>query len=205
MKHLYKLHYVLIFMSVLVLSSCNSSPLKNVSTENLLSNCTNSTESYSVVSQEPELSTSSTGLSTAFIPFELLYVPEKGGTFKAWEDKNSITDDTSAQYKLLQTSSVDGQGFMRLGESYLVAMGTYYGQYIGQNLTITLSTGVAFDVVIGDVKDDKNTIDGMVCRENSSIVEFIIDKSVMKYSDYSQGNLSHMGFEGYIISIARFK
>lgn len=205
MKYLYKLHYVLILMSVLVLSSCNSSPLKYANTENLLSNCTNGTESYSVVSQEPELSTSSTELSTAFVPFELLYVPEKGGTFKAWEDKNSITDKTSAQYALLQTSSVDQQGFMRLGESYLVAMGTYYAQYIGQNLTITLSTGVSFDVVIGDIKDDKNTIDGMVCKANNSVVEFIIDRSVMKYSDYSQGNLSHMGFEGYIVSIVRFK
>lgn len=205
MNHLYKLHYVFILMSVLVLSSCNSSPLKNVNAENLLSICTNSTESYSIVSQEPELSTSSTELSTAFIPFELLYVPEKGGTFKSWEDKNSITDKTSAQYALLQTSTVDGQGFMRLGESYLVAMGTYYGQYIGQNLTIMLSTGVTFDVVIGDVKDDKDTIDGMVCKANNSMVEFIIDRSVMKHSDYSKGNLSHMGFEGYIISIARFK
>jgi len=192
-------------MSVLVLSSCNSSPVKYANTENLLSNCTNSTESYSVVSQEPELSTSSTELSTAFVPFELLYVPEKGGTFKSWEDKNSITDKTSAQYALLQTSTVDGQGFMRLGESYLVAMGTYYGQYIGQNLTIMLSTGVTFDVVIGDVKDDKDTIDGMVCKANNSVVEFIIDRSVMKYSDYSKGNLSHMGFEGNIVAIARFK
>ena len=142
--------------------------------------------------------------SSSYIDIDLLDLPKgSDGSFKAWEDKDSITRKDSDQYKLLQLAEPNQYGFMCYDGYYLVAMGTYYAHNIGDRLIVCFENGVSIPVIIGDVKDDKDTVDGMYCKHNASIIEFIIDKTVMKKEYWIQGDLSCLGFEGSITMIRR--
>lgn len=141
---------------------------------------------------------------SSYVDIDLLLLPRgSDGSFKAWEDKLSITDKTSAQYALILKSETNPYGFVCYDGYYLVAMGTYYAHNIGDKFIVCFDNCVSIPVMIGDVKADKDTVDGMYCIHNGSIIEFIIDKSVMKKEYWIQGDLSCLGFEGKITMIRR--
>jgi hypothetical protein len=109
-----------------------------------------------------------------------------GGAFKAYERVDKITLKTSKQYYLKQLYWTDSEGFCRFNQMYVVAMGSKWGQRIGQIFTIELSgkyvefdgasrwvEGRTFKAILGDVKRDSDVIDG-VCKTNGSIIEFIV-------------------------------
>ena len=97
----------------------------------------------------------------------------------------AITSKGSPQYKLQAQAYTDEQGFRRIGEYYLVAMGQYYGM-TGDKLLITLSSGLQYKVMIGDSKAKPHTTNGYKVGLDGSIVEFIVDKRVFKSSSLAQ-------------------
>jgi hypothetical protein len=116
---------------------------------------------------------------------------EVKGTFKAYMDYRTITDNTSKQSMLQGIAMTDSDGFRRFSGCYLVAMGSHYAKRIGERFFVQFENKTV-EVMIGDFKDDKHTIDGMYCKANGSIVEFIIDSKVMtheKLQEYFKGNI----------------
>lgn len=91
-------------------------------------------------------------------------------------------DITSPQYKLNKLCKTDKEGFRKLGEAYLVAMGTYYGNRddIGKLYYITFkcSNGkkVTIKAALGDIKSDKETdsLHQYHAHGDKSVVEFIM-------------------------------
>ena len=65
--------------------------------------------------------------------------------FKAYMDYRTITDTASRQYQLQQSAWTDDQGLRRLGEDYLVAMGTgWLNEGCGERFQVTLDSGAQF-------------------------------------------------------------
>ena len=95
-----------------------------------------------------------------------------GGAFKAFERVDKITLKTSKQYALKQLYWVDSEGFCRFNNMYVVAMGSKWGQRIGQIFTIEMESRT-IRAILGDVKRDSDVIDG-ICKTNGSIIEFIV-------------------------------
>ena len=133
-------------------------------------------------------------------------VPNGNTSMKTYMDYRTITDKSSKQYKLQQDNNVytDDEGFRKIEDKFIVAVGTYYGT-VGTELLIELSSGTVFEAIIGDLKADKHTdktnrqhkIDG-------SVVEFIVDTKklhpmVRKMGDCSYSKLHN--FKGNVVNI----
>ena len=60
---------------------------------------------------------------------------------KTYMDYRTITDKSSKQYKLQQDNNVytDDEGFRKIEDKFIVAVGTYYGT-VGTELLIELSS-----------------------------------------------------------------
>lgn len=140
-------------------------------------------ESSSAVSSEPTPTSTAAPTPTPTItPTEVVVDLNRNimalptgstGAFKAWESVDSITRKDSAQYALKQFYRFDSDGCARIGEYYAIAMGTFYAERIGETLIVEMESRT-IKIIIGDVKDDKDTVDRMYCRTNGSILEFII-------------------------------
>jgi len=128
------------------------------------------------------------------------------GEFKTYMDYRTITDRTSAQYKLQGMARTNEYGFRKVGNYYCVAMGTFYGKSIGQKFLVTLESGREIPCVLGDVKDDRHTDKNhQYIPVNGNIVEFIVDKRIMDPAVLKTGDVSGLMFEGRIIKIERMK
>ena len=150
---------------------------------------------------------------TADISNDILDVPNIDTSFKSYMDYKFITDKTSAQYILQQSAWTDDNGLRRFGDYYLVAMGTYYSNNIGDTFKITLDTGISFDVMIGDIKADEHTDDshkyspiynnkGNLIYAN--VIEFIVDTQTLDNQVRKLGTISgYDKFKGNIVSIEK--
>ena len=144
---------------------------------------------------------------THYIPLPTVYVempkfadlPDVPGTFKSWMDFRKITDRNSPQLSLQQLAHTNSKGFRVFNNRYMVALGTFYGKYIGQTFEITLTTGSKIKVVLGDYKANKDTDSKhQYGTHNKDIIEFIVDARKLQPG---LGDLSSMGLQGGIKSI----
>jgi hypothetical protein len=146
-----------------------------------------------VAREEPEVQTVTLPEITVTMPVypgEPIVEPVKtiGGGFKAIESVSNITRKSSAQWYLKQLYWVDSEGFCRFNEMYVVAMGSKYGQRIGQMFTIEMESRT-IKAVLGDVKRDSDVIDGK-CKTNGSIIEFIVsDMDGDRLQEIMQGEI----------------
>ncbi|MDR0903731.1 MAG: hypothetical protein LBM59_03790 [Ruminococcus sp.] len=111
-------------------------------------------------------------------------VPLQNSDFKAYMSYEKITDKTAPQWHYRQNAWTDINGLRRVGSDYLVAMGTYYTENVGERFKITLDTGNVFTVTIGDIKNpahtDRNNMYTSV-KDNygnfysANVIEFIVD------------------------------
>lgn len=133
----------------------------------------------------------------------LLIPPDATGLFKTYMDWKTITRQTSKQWHLQQLCYTDKPGFRRFNDDYLVALGTYYFDCIGERFLITLSSGRFFTATVGEEKADKDTDPTHRFSSHGNIVEFIIDDEVMDPAVLLSGDISSLGFQGDVISIRR--
>lgn len=149
------------------------------------------------------------------MPTETLDVPTCNSEFKTYMDYRCITDKTSAQYELQQFAWTDEDGFRRIGDDYIVAMGTYYSKNVGDRFKITLDTDNEITVIIGDIKQDAHT-DYLnqytpVYDENGiffsgNVLEFIVDTDVLSEMSQVLGTVGHHDYlNGNIKSIERIE
>lgn len=143
-------------------------------------------------------------------PTEALYVsldvPMSEGAntgFKSYMDFRAITNKRSMQYALQQEAETDPATGIRMKDGcYLVALGTFYAQSVGERFRITLSSGVRFDAMTGDIKADAHT-DPLHQHRNGNIVEFIVDTRKISRTCRVMGDMSYAGFDGRIASIEK--
>ena len=135
-------------------------------------------------------------------------IPSGDTAFKSYMSYRAITNTRSAQYQLQQKCWTDDEGLRRLNDDYVIALGTYYAEYIGERFKITLDTGESFTAVIGDFKADRHTdskhqyYDSGNGRKN--IVEFVVDTRELNRKARRMGDISYIsGFEGNIKSIEK--
>ena len=135
---------------------------------------------------------------------ESLPLPEVGGEKKTYMDFRSITRAGSAQLALQERAYTDNEGFRRINDFYMVALGTYYAQEIGQTYIIAFEDGSEIRAIVGDVKADEHT-DSMnqYHLRDGSIVEFIIDKKIMSYKVIQTGDCSWLIGHGAVTGIRR--
>ena len=149
------------------------------------------------------------------ISTETLDIPTCNTEFKTYMDYRCITDKTSAQYELQQFAWTDEDGFRRIGDDYIVAMGTYYAENVGDRFKITLDTDNEITVIIGDIKQDVHTdyfnqytpiYDENGIFFSGNVLEFIVDIDVLPKKPRRLGTVSYFdNLKGNIKSIERIE
>lgn len=107
---------------------------------------------------------------------------EDFGRTKTYEFYQQITSATAPQTKLNRVSDAytDNQGYRKILDYYLVAMGSYYGT-IGDVFEVELDTGRIILVIKGDTKADKDTdATHRYQASDLSVLEFICDRDTFK-------------------------
>lgn len=141
---------------------------------------------------------------------ESLPIPELSSSVKLYTDYKCYNIDGTAQKDMQSIANTDELGFRKLNGDYIVAMGTFYSEQVGNRFLITLENGNQFTVITGDIKADIHTDSKNMytpClnykEENcANVIEFIIDERVMDDDALSYGSMEwYEEFEGDIVSI----
>lgn len=140
-------------------------------------------------------------------------IPDYDTSFKTYMDYRTITDESSAQYMLQMEAYTDDMGLRKYEDHYIVAMGTYYSDNIGDTFKITLDNDTSFNVIIGDIKADCHTdsknMYSPVYDENgdfvsANVIEFIVDTKLIDKSVKNLGTMeAYDNFKGNIVKIER--
>lgn len=132
-------------------------------------------------------------------------VPKGDTAFKSYMSYRAITNTDSSQYKLQKRCWTDGNGLRRYKTYYVVALGSYYADHIGERFRITTTEGNEFECIVGDFKADRHTdslhqytpMEGRKC-----VVEFVVDTYILDKTAKKMGDISYIeGFGGDIESI----
>lgn len=138
-----------------------------------------------------------------YIRHNELDLPEEAdGKFKTYMDYRKITDKNSKQWELQQRAWTEERGFRKIGEHFLVAVGTFYADGVGKELLIEFEDGEQIKAIVGDIKQDKHT-DPMnqYVPVNGNIVEFIVDTKKLDPEVVRRGDVSLLGLNGKVKSI----
>lgn len=127
-----------------------------------------------------------------------------GGAFKSYTDYKCLSRK-SAQWKLQEQAYTDENGLRKIGDAYLVALGSYYGTTLGTKYTVTLANGNVFNIILCDCKQDRHTDSkNQVCLSNGSILEFYVDASKLPRSVKISGSIGSISFfSGNVVSIVQ--
>lgn len=142
-------------------------------------------------------------------------IPSGDTWFKSYMDHRAITDTSSKQYELQQNAFTDDNGLRKYGDYYLVAMGTYYAEEVGITFRITLDTGIEFNIMTGDIKNDLCTdkfnmytpvYDSSGDYISANVIEFIVDTDTLDSRVKKLGTISGYDFfKGNITNIERIE
>lgn len=117
-------------------------------------------------------------------------------------DYRKITDETTAQYRLQQECTTDSQGIRRYGDYICVALGSAYGQDIGDTWHVTLKCGAEFDIIYAEHKDDGVTdffghddvnYDEQDC---TNVIEFVVDEEKIPSAVEIAGTFTKLDYFG---------
>ena len=64
----------------------------------------------------------------------------------------------SNQYALQQLCKTDSDGFRKVDECYVIALGSYFDVEVGQKIDLVLENNEIIHCVIGDQKADKDSV-----------------------------------------------
>lgn len=122
----------------------------------------------------------------------------------------AITCKTSPQYRLQQEAYTDKESGIRMvDDCYLVAVGSYYADHVGEKLLVTMESGKQVLCMVGEFKSNRHTDpshryhtggyeDGVYYPGDGSVLEFVVDSSI-----YSTDKIPEV-FEGRIHSIRQY-
>lgn len=122
--------------------------------------------------------------------------------FKSYTNYHCLSR-SSAQWKLQEKAHTDNNGLRKIGNDYLVAMGSYYAKSLGDRFRITTSTGNVFTVMICDFKADSDTNSTHQYTSNGCMIEFYVDNNLNSKAK-QMGDISYIkGFSGNITKVER--
>lgn len=125
--------------------------------------------------------------------------------FKSWTNYVLNVARSSAQWRILTGPNTwtDANGFRRLGNDYLVAMGSYYTTKLGTRFLIDTTRG-EFTVTVCDFKPDSITdATHRYTVANNCITEFYVNSDLVR-SVRSSGSCSSIGeLSGKITAITK--
>lgn len=103
-----------------------------------------------------------------------------GAKSKTYMDYRAITNQSSKQWKLLQTMTIGEDGMIRDDDGYIAAaLGSAFGP-IGSRYVFTLEGGNELPIIKADQKQDRHTCENNIFGLNNwDIIEFIVDSSKM--------------------------
>lgn len=107
-------------------------------------------------------------------------------TYMGWQ---CITNTESTQYKLMQTAGMnfDDEGFGIIGDRYVVATTTTYGD-VGDYIDVYQEDGTVLNCIIGDIKNQNDEgCNKWGHLDGQCVLESVVDKNTW----YSGGSGSH--------------
>lgn len=117
-----------------------------------------------------------------------------GGSFKSYTNYKCLSRQ-SKQWQIQTHAYTDQNGLRKIGDAYLVALGSYYGTTLGAEYKVTLVNGNAFNIVMCDLKKDEHTDKkNQATVSDGSILEFYVDTSVLNRSAKISGDISSIQF-----------
>lgn len=130
------------------------------------------------------------------------YKVPKNMHFKSYTNYKCLSR-SSAQWKLQKKAYTDKNGLRKIGDDYLVAMGSYYTKHLGDRFKITLSTGKSFTVRICDFKANSDTNSTHQYTANGCMIEFYVDSNLNSKAR-QMGDISYIkGFKGNITKVEK--
>ena len=116
------------------------------------------------------------------------------GVFKSYTDYKCLARN-SEQWKIQERAYTDECGLRKIGDDYLVALGSYFGTELGSRYMITLSNGSVFTVVLCDWKDDAHTDSThKYTVSNGCAVEFYVETSMLPEDVRVMGTIGQIPF-----------
>lgn len=126
-----------------------------------------------------------------------------GDKRKSLESYSAITDKTSKQYRIQQSSTTDSEGFRRYKGRYEVAIGTAYNAPVGTYFDAVLSNGTVIECIVGDIKQDCDTNVTNTIGNDGSCLEFIVNIGKVNSEIKSSGNASNK--EGWLSEVVEIR
>lgn len=125
-------------------------------------------------------------------PGNTVDIPRTATGFKSYMSYRKITNKKSRQYILQHTEAYTGTyGIRQVNGRYCVAVGTSVHADIGQYVDIVLDNGTIIPIIVGDIKDDRDTYsDNIVTSANGCCTEFIIDEYELDSKAKRSGDIS---------------
>lgn len=125
------------------------------------------------------------------LPYDYYEVPEYEG-FKSYMTY-TLFHKRSNQYALQQICTTDSDGFRKVDDYYVIALGSYFDVEVGQRVDLVLANNEIIHCVIGDMKDDKDTDAAhLFTVANNCMSEFIIDPKALNTTVKVRGDASYM-------------
>jgi hypothetical protein len=147
------------------------------------------------------------------VVLETLSVPDIDTDFKAYMDYRTITDKAAPQWRYRELAYTDDYGFRRIVNDYVVALGTYYSEAVGERFLVTLESGKSFTVITGDIKDPAHTDPKNMYTpvyynggkvKSGCVIEFLVDTKKLDKTAVALGTVSYYDtFEGNIKKIEK--
>ena len=112
-------------------------------------------------------------------------LPEGPTNMFCYMDYRKLQNQTTNQYWLQQECSTNTLGIRTYKGYFCVAMGSAYGQDIGDTWRVTLKNGRFFNVILADCKgDDAGNMFGHECKNYDgedciNLIEFVVDEEKM--------------------------
>ena len=173
---------------------------QEITTESTTENTTESSTEPPTEVRQTEISTEAPTSSPAQNPS----YSSGFGSFKSYTDYRCLSR-SSPQWRLQEQAYTDENGLRKIGDAYLVAMGSYYGTTLGTEYIVTLSNGSSFTVMLCDGKADRHTdANNQVCLANGSVIEFYVEADKMPSIVRQMGSVGALEqFSGSIVSIEK--
>ena len=140
------------------------------------------------------------------------YSSPSNSKFKSYEDASLITNSQDiAQGRLKNEYSLDGKtGVYMVGNRYCIAVGSYYTKRIGVKIDLVLlhrGKKHVLKCITADSKADADTVDNHRVHSDGSVVEFVVNTSILPKRALLMGDISYAGkkFKGKITKIKVYK
>lgn len=115
-------------------------------------------------------------------------IPEYSG-FKSFMSYKTF-GKRSNQYKLQQLAVTDENGFRRVNDYYVVAVGSFFNARVGQRIDLILENEEVIKCVVGDEKADKDTDISNIFSRNNCMSEFVVDLKSLEDTVKNRGDVS---------------